>query len=75
MSDEKQTIEVLLQKAVTSLNELIVCDDLSKNYKAIIKISRFKDWLREAVASKPIEVTPEAENTNNEQQTVIDFTE
>lgn len=81
---EKQKIEALKQNAITALNHLIVSDELAKNYKAIMKISRFKEWLREAVqpvaeveAEDCNELTDEADNgterVNNEVPQTIKF--
>lgn len=61
MEAEKQTLDRLTQNAVNALNHLIISDELASNYKAIVKISRFKKWLTEVVASgkAPDEITAE----------------
>lgn len=54
---ETPKIEALKQNAINALNHLIVSDELAKNYKAIMKISRFKEWLREAVTGEAPVIT------------------
>lgn len=75
MEIEKQPIERLLENAVNAINYLIVCDELSDNYKAIVKLSRFKKWLTEAVSAGSIPVIKEDDNELMDSIQQVDNTE
>lgn len=49
--ENKESFDVLVQDAVTALNRIIVSDEMAKNSRAIVKVSHFREWLKD-VANK-----------------------
>lgn len=54
----KQTLKQTVDNAIKALNELIICDEFT-DPRAVVKVSRFKKWLKEATAEAK---TPEPED-------------
>lgn len=53
----KQSLKQTVDNAIKALNELIICDEFT-DPRAVVKVSRFKKWLKEATAEAQ---TPEPE--------------
>ena len=48
--ENKESFDVLVQDAVTALNRIIVSDEMAKNSRAIVKVSHFREWLKDAAS-------------------------
>lgn len=53
--ENKTSFDVLVQDAVTALNRIIVSDEMAKNSRAIVKVSHFREWLKEVANKKKAE--------------------
>lgn len=54
--ENKASFDVLVQDAVAVLNRIIVSEEMAKNSRGIVKVIRFRDWLKAiAPSSTPSE--------------------
>lgn len=44
--ENKTSFDVLVQDAVAVLNRIIVSEEMAKNSRGIVKVIRFRDWLK-----------------------------
>ena len=44
--ENKTSFDVLVQDAVAVLNRVIVSEEMAKNSRGIVKVIRFRDWLK-----------------------------
>ena len=44
--ENKKSFDVLVQDAVAVLNRIIVSEEMAKNSRGIVKVIRFRDWLK-----------------------------
>ena len=44
--ENKESFDVLVQDAVAVLNRIIVSEEMAKNSRGIVKVIRFRDWLK-----------------------------
>lgn len=44
--ENKTNFDVLVQDAVAVLNRIIVSEEMAKNSRGIVKVIRFRDWLK-----------------------------
>ena len=44
--ENKASFDVLVQDAVEVLNRIIVSEEMAKNSRGIVKVIRFRDWLK-----------------------------
>ena len=44
--ENKASFDVLVQDAVAVLNRIIVSEEMAKNSRGIVKVIRFRDWLK-----------------------------
>lgn len=49
--ENKASFDVLVQDAVAVLNRIIVSEEMAKNSRGIVKVIRFRDWLKATVPS------------------------
>lgn len=61
--ENKTSFDVLVQDAVAVLNRVIVSEEMAKNSRGIVKVIRFRDWLKAIAPS----------NTPSEQQDEEDW--
>lgn len=54
--ENKANFDVLVQDAVAVLNRIIVSEEMAKNSRGIVKVIRFRDWLK---AIAPSDTAPE----------------
>ena len=61
--ENKTNFDVLVQDAVAVLNRIIVSEEMAKNSRGIVKVIRFRDWLK-AIApnNTPSETTSDEED-------------
>lgn len=59
--ENKTNFDVLVQDAVAVLNRIIVSEEMAKNSRGIVKVIRFRDWLKAIVPSDTQSEKPEAE--------------
>lgn len=59
--ENKTNFDVLVQDAVEVLNRIIVSEEMANNSRGIVKISRFREWLKVVKPSKTTPEKPEAE--------------
>ena len=60
--ENKTNFDVLVQDAVAVLNRIIVSEEMAKNSRGIVKVIRFRDWLKAiAPSSTPSETQDAAE--------------
>lgn len=45
--EKKKTLEELINDAIVALGELMSCDEVCPQQRAVMKINRFKAWLME----------------------------
>ncbi len=57
----KENFDVLVQDAVAVLNRIIVSEEMAKNSRGIVKVIRFRDWLKAIAPSEAPSEKPEAE--------------
>ena len=58
--ENKTNFDVLVQDAVAVLNRVIVSEEMAKNSRGIVKVIRFRDWLKAiAPSSTPSETQDE----------------
>lgn len=58
--ENKENFDVLVQDAVAVLNRIIVSEEMAKNSRGIVKVIRFRDWLKAiAPSSTPSETQDE----------------
>ena len=44
--ENKTSFDVLVQDATEVLNRIIVSEEMAKNSRGIVKVIRFRDWLK-----------------------------
>lgn len=59
--ENKTNFDVLVQDAVAVLNRIIVSEEMAKNSRGIVKVIRFRDWLKAIAPSDTQSEKPEAE--------------
>lgn len=58
--ENKTSFDVLVQDATAVLNRIIVSEEMAKNSRGIVKVIRFRDWLKAiAPSSTPSETQDE----------------
>ena len=58
--ENKTSFDVLVQDAAAVLNRIIVSEEMAKNSRGIVKVIRFRDWLKAiAPSSTPSETQDE----------------
>lgn len=58
--ENKTNFDVLVQDASAVLNRIIVSEEMAKNSRGIVKVIRFRDWLKAiAPSSTPSETQDE----------------
>ena len=58
--ENKASFDVLVQDAAAVLNRIIVSEEMAKNSRGIVKVIRFRDWLKAiAPSSTPSETQDE----------------
>ena len=50
--ENKASFDVLVQDAVEVLNRIIVSEEMAKNSRGIVKVIRFRDWLKAIAPSE-----------------------
>ena len=60
--ENKASFDVLVQDAVAVLNRIIVSEEMSKNSRGIVKVIRFRDWLKAIAPSEAPSETQDAED-------------
>ena len=50
--ENKASFDVLVQDAVKVLNSIIVSEEMAKNSRGIVKVIRFRDWLKAIAPSE-----------------------
>ena len=60
--ENKTNFDVLVQDAVAVLNRIIVSEEMAKNSRGIVKISRFREWLKDIAPSNTPSETKDAED-------------
>ena len=58
--ENKASFDVLVQDATAVLNRIIVSEEMAKNSRGIVKVIRFRDWLK-AIAPSEASSEPQAE--------------
>lgn len=59
--ENKTSFDVLVQDAVEVLNRIIVSEEMAKNSRGIVKVIRFRDWLK-AIAPSYAPSEPQEED-------------
>lgn len=59
--ENKANFDVLVQDAVSVLNRIIVSEEMAKNSRGIVKVIRFRDWLK-AIAPSEAPSEPQEED-------------
>ena len=59
--ENKASFDVLVQDAVAVLNRIIVSEEMAKNSRGIVKVIRFRDWLKAIAPSEAPSEKPDAE--------------
>ena len=59
--ENKENFDVLVQDAVAVLNRIIVSEEMAKNSRGIVKVIRFRDWLK-AIAPSDAPSEPQEED-------------
>ena len=59
--ENKENFDVLVQDAVAVLNRIIVSEEMAKNSRGIVKVIRFRDWLK-AIAPSEAPSEPQEED-------------
>ena len=57
--ENKENFDVLVQDAVAVLNRIIVSEEMAKNSRGIVKVIRFRDWLKAIAPSEAPSETQE----------------
>ena len=60
--ENKTNFDVLVQDAVAVLNRIIVSEEMAKNSRGIVKVIRFRDWLKTIAPSSTPSETQEEED-------------
>ena len=60
--ENKTSFDVLVQDAVAVLNRIIVSEEMAKNSRGIVKVIRFRDWLKAIAPSEAPSDTQDAED-------------
>lgn len=60
--ENKTSFDVLVQDAVAVLNRVIVSEEMAKNSRGIVKVIRFRDWLKAIAPSEAPSETQDAED-------------
>ena len=60
--ENKTSFYVLVQDAVAVLNRIIVSEEMAKNSRGIVKVIRFRDWLKAIAPSEAPSETQDAED-------------
>ena len=60
--ENKTSFDVLVQDAVAVLNRIIVSEEMAKNSRGIVKVIRFRDWLKAIAPSDAPSETQDAED-------------
>ena len=60
--ENKASFDVLVQDAVAVLNRVIVSEEMAKNSRGIVKVIRFRDWLKAIAPSEAPSETQDAED-------------
>lgn len=60
--ENKTSFDVLVQDAVAVLNRIIVSEEMAKNSRGIVKVIRFRDWLKAIAPSDTASETQDAED-------------
>ena len=60
--ENKTNFDVLVQDAVAVLNRIIVSEEMAKNSRGIVKVIRFRDWLKAIAPSEAPSEAPDAED-------------
>lgn len=60
--ENKESFDVLVQDAVAVLNRIIVSEEMAKNSRGIVKVIRFRDWLKAVAPSDTQSETQDAED-------------
>lgn len=60
--ENKTNFDVLVQDAVAVLNRIIVSEEMAKNSRGIVKVIRFRDWLKAIAPSETPSETQDAED-------------
>lgn len=60
--ENKASFDVLVQDAVAVLNRIIVSEEMAKNSRGIVKVIRFRDWLKAIAPNDTPSETQDAED-------------
>lgn len=60
--ENKTSFDVLVQDAVAVLNRIIVSEEMAKNSRGIVKVIRFRDWLKAIAPSNTPSETQDEED-------------
>ena len=60
--ENKASFDVLVQDATAVLNRIIVSEEMAKNSRGIVKVIRFRDWLKAIAPSEAPSETQDAED-------------
>lgn len=60
--ENKTSFDVLVQDAEAVLNRIIVSEEMAKNSRGIVKVIRFRDWLKAIAPRDTASETPDAED-------------
>lgn len=60
--ENKTSFDVLVQDAVAVLNRIIVSEEMAKNSRGIVKVIRFRDWLKAIAPNEAPSETQDAED-------------
>ena len=60
--ENKTSFDVLVKDAVEVLNRIIVSEEMAKNSRGIVKVIRFRDWLKAIAPSDTQSETQDAED-------------
>ena len=60
--ENKTSFDVLVQDATEVLNRIIVSEEMAKNSRGIVKVIRFRDWLKAIAPSDTPSETQDAED-------------
>lgn len=60
--ENKTNFDVLVQDAVAVLNRVIVSEEMAKNSRGIVKVIRFRDWLKAIAPSNTPSETQDEED-------------
>ena len=60
--ENKTSFDVLVQDATAVLNRIIVSEEMAKNSRGIVKVIRFRDWLKAIAPNDTPSETQDAED-------------